>query len=522
MNNPAFNSGSIAVLALTLPYIPRQTYPINHPDAQVGLSRVNYYADPLGLLVLLGPYQGQASNETGRLYLNNLPLALSTDVTKDAVTPLEFRLPVGMLSNGINTLKCTVTRQSGNEDSAELVVLHSLADPAGNDPDPNAGNLLLNIDVNPKSVGPAEAAAGVRVILDYPGKQLYDSLSIDCGGKVITHQIAPTLQDPNPETKPIVRTLYAADFAHAPNDPQFAFKYNVISQVGDFSGTSLTGVFNPQKFWSKSCLIDVHLDRNELEMPILREILTENNDDPAVVDLDKMKGGPLWALIHLIQKVWQAGDEIHLMFTAVDSNGTVVATYEVTLTIGPVPGQMSVDIPSVKVIADSKVSVVYEQIREGKVIGVSEAAEAQVIGRDTSFEDFETWPLRGFTAGEIYDADTMVMSVILGAVGIAESAFLPDNGPNGRVLFNGNARSQISLKLKKICSQVSFMYRYVDYVGSSAHSYDGKGNLLETLPFLPPRDAKQISFTIPGIEQIVIDNFGTSDSFYVDKISLIS
>ncbi|PQP00005.1 hypothetical protein C5612_23930 [Pseudomonas frederiksbergensis] len=389
MNNPAFNSGSIAVLALTLPYIPRQTYPINHLDAQVGLSRVNYYADPLGLLVLLGPYQGQASNETGRLYLNNLPLALSTDVTKDAVTPLEFRLPVGMLSNGINTLKCTVTRQSGNEDSAKLVVLHYLADPAGNDPDPDPGNSLLSIDVNPKSVGPAEAAAGVRVILDYPGKQLYDSLSIDCGGKVITHQIAPTLQDPNPETKPIVRTLYAADFAHAPNDPQFAFKYNVISQVGDFSGTSSTGVFNPQKFWSKSCLIDVHLDRNELEMPILREILTENNDDPAVVDLDKMKGGPLWALIHLIQTIWQAGDEIHLMFTAV-VNGSLVAAHEATLPITQVPGQFAWDIPNDKVIADSIVSVHFEQIRGGKVIGVSKVAEAQVIGKGFAGGD-EDW-----------------------------------------------------------------------------------------------------------------------------------
>lgn len=383
MNNPASNSGSIAVLALTVPYIPRQTYPISHPVAQVGLSRVNYYADPLSLLVLLGPYQGQAGNETGRLYLNNLPLALSTDVTKDAVTPLEFRLPVGMLSKGVNTLKCTVTRQSGNEDSAELIVLHSLVDPAGNDPDPNPGNSLLSIDANPKSVGPTEAVTGVNVTLDYPDKQLYDTLSIDCGGKVITHQIVPTPQDPNPETKPIVRTLYAADFAHAPNNPQFAFKYNVISQVGDFSGTSSTGVFNPQKFWSKECVIDMHLDRNELEMAILREILSESGDNSSIVDLDKLNGGPLWALIHLIASVWQPGDEIRLTFTAVDGNGTVVATYKVTLPIGPVPGQMSVDIPNVKIITDSKVSVVYEQIRGGKVIGVSKVAEAQVRGVGT-------------------------------------------------------------------------------------------------------------------------------------------
>jgi YVTN family beta-propeller protein len=128
------------------------------------------------------------------------------------------------------------------------------------------------------------------------------------------------------------------------------------------------------------CLIDVHLDRKELEMPILREIPTENNDDPAIVDLDKLKGGPLWALVHLIDAIWDVGDEIHLMFTAL-VNGSPVASHEATLPITQVPGQFAWDIPNDKVIADSIVRVSYELRRAGKVIGASKAAKAQVIGQ---------------------------------------------------------------------------------------------------------------------------------------------
>lgn len=378
MNNPA--SASIGIFALTPPFIPLQTSPITHPTADVGLSIVNYYQDPLGLVVLFGPWLGQVKYEVVDLLLNGSPTPVDSEIVMDDTKAVELRLPLGLLTDGVNTFQCRVKRQSGNEDSAELKVLYSVNAPAGEDPVAGVGHSRLSIDVNPKSVGPGEVAKGVILEMDYPHKRLYDTLTIDCGGQIIKHQIVPTPQDPNPETKPVVLTLFANDFANDPNNPQFPIRYNVVSQVGNLSGTSPQGQFTPHDHWSELCLIDVHLDRNELEMAILREILSENNDNPSIVDLGKLNGGPLWALIHLIASVWQPGDEIHLTFTAVDGNGTVVATYEVTLTIGPVPGQMSVDIPNVKIIADSKVHVVYEQIRGGKVIGVSNVAEAQVEG----------------------------------------------------------------------------------------------------------------------------------------------
>ncbi|WP_423205597.1 YncE family protein [Pseudomonas kribbensis] len=383
MNNPASRGGPIVALALTPPYIPSQTYPIIHPVAQVGLSRLNYYADSKGLLVLFGPYLDQEPDETGRIYLNGLPVPTPAQTTVDKTSPLRFLVPSGMLSDGINNLKVRLQRQSGNEDSSELSVLHSLVAPAGNDPDPTPGNSLLNIDVTPKSIGPAEAAAGVKLTMSYLGMALYDLLTINYGGKTLTHQIVPTAQDPNPETKPVVLTFNTADFAHAPNNPQFIFKYNVISQIDDFSGTSSNGVFNPQEFWSKDCVVDLHLDWVELHEAILQEILGDNGDDPAIVDLGKMNGGPLWALIHLINTIWQVEDECDLTFEAL-VNGVVTATHQVKVPVSQVPGQLSVDIPNAKVIPDSTVRVTYTQIREGKVIGVSKEAKAQVIGSATT------------------------------------------------------------------------------------------------------------------------------------------
>ncbi|UFQ02796.1 hypothetical protein [Pseudomonas fitomaticsae] len=389
MNNPASRGGPIVALALTPPYIPSQTYPIIHPVAHVGLSRLNYYADPKGLLVEFGPYQGQERNETGRIYLNGLPVPTPAQTTVDTTSPLEFLVPLGLLSDGINILKVSLQRQSGNEDSSELSVLHSLDAPAGNDTDPNPGNSLLNIDVAPKSIGPAEAAAGVKLTMSYPGMALYDLLTINYGGKTLTHQIVPTAQDPNPETKPVDLTFNTADFAHAPNNPQFIFKYNVISQIDDFSGTSSNGVFNSQEFWSKDCVVNVHLDWAELHEAILQEILGDNGDDPAIVDLGKMNGGPLWALIHLVNTIWQAGDECDLTFEAL-VNGVVTATHQVKVPVSQVPGQLSVDIPNAKVIPDSTVRVTYKQIRGGEIVGVSKIAQARVVG--TGFpEGFEDW-----------------------------------------------------------------------------------------------------------------------------------
>lgn len=492
MNNPASSGGPIVALALTPPDIPSKSYPIIHPVAQVGLSRLNYHADPLWLLVLFGPYWGQLPNESGRMFINGSPAPVPVQITKDTTSPLEFRVPPGLLSDGVNILKVSLQRQSSNEDSAELRVLYSLDAPAGSDTDPNPGNSLLNIDVTPNSIGPVEAAAGVKLKMSWPDMALYDLLTINFGGKTLTHQLVPTAQDPNPETKPVVVPFYTADFAHAPNNPQFIFKYNVTSQIDNFSGTSLNGVFNPQEFWSKDCVVNVHLDWVELLEAILQEILGDNNDDPAIADLGKMNGGPLWALIHLIPSIWQTGDLIHLMFEAW-LNGAMVATHDETFPIGNVPGQFSWPIPNVKVVANSQVKVKFEQVRAGKVIGISKPATASVIGGSpaTIKEDFSLVPTTVLAVGQSANIGKLTIT------NVRHDRIAGDFTGVGPVIYTGESQC---LKINDVVrvslnglSGVEIKYSVRNnQTANPIEFFDASGNSIITVP-----DLTQTPITMP-------------------------
>ncbi|TEA58638.1 hypothetical protein [Pseudomonas sp. CH235] len=391
----ATTSPPIAIFALTPPQVLLKTDPVI--GAHIGVSIVNHYKDPLGMAVLFGPWQGQDLYETVHLHLNNNPKPISSEIVFSISDPVLLRLPAGLLLEDINSLHCTVERLSGNGDtSPSLTVLYDAFAPGGDEQVPGGGHSALAINATPTSVDASQAAQGVLLTLDYPHKHLYDLITVDSGGVETKHRIEPTPTNPNPDlTQPITLTLTTPHFAKDPNNPQFPIKYNVISQTNNYSGTTQLGQFNAQDHWSIPCLIDVHLDWAELLEAILQEILGENGDDPAIVDLGKMNGGPLWALIHLINTIWQAGDQIHLTFEAW-LNGVMVATHDETLPIGNVPGQFSWPIPNVKVVANSQVRVKLEQIRGGKVIGVSREAQARVVGEGLpDIEDFESTPSQG-------------------------------------------------------------------------------------------------------------------------------
>lgn len=522
MNNPA--PVSIAIFALTPPKILRKTDLIFHPVAHIGLSIANHYKDPAGVLVLFGPWLGQAKYETVNLYVSGNPNAVASEIVMDDSTPVELRLPPGLLLEDVNSLHCTVERPSGNTDtSLALNVLYHVYAPGGDDPVAGGGHSALGISVSPTSVDAAQAAQGVTLTLDWPDKHLYDLVTVDCGGVLLTHRIEPTSLDPVPDlTKPVVLTLYTQHFAKDRNNPQFPIKYSVISQTGNFSGTTHQGQFDALDHWSVPCLIDVHLDLVELEMAILREDPTENNDDPAIVDLAKLDGGPLWAFIHLIQPIWQAGDELHLIFTAVDGNGTVVATYEVTLKVGPVPGQMSVDIPNAKVIADSKVSVAYEQIRGGKVIGASRVATAQVTGSPRQgYESLEAVPLQTFS---VNSPRTFPSGLTFTLLSQGEPTLLVKNDPivGHHLQFGAKSRGRFSWNTD--VKRVEFVHFHVGNTGSLVLFYGANGGFVSSQP-LPTSVAEGVpqkfayESTVP-FRWFEIDSKGeiTSTGFHIDEI----
>ncbi|WP_129974314.1 MULTISPECIES: hypothetical protein [unclassified Pseudomonas] len=398
----ATTSPPIAIFALTPPQVLLKTDPVI--GAHIGVSIVNHYKDPLGMAVLFGPWQGQDLYETVHLHLNNNPKPISSEIVFSISDPVLLRLPAGLLLEDINSLHCTVERLSGNGDtSPSLTVLYDAFAPGGDEQVPGGGHSALAINATPTSVDASQAAQGVLLTLDYPHKHLYDLITVDSGGVETKHRIEPTPTNPNPDlTQPITLTLTTPHFAKDPNNPQFPIKYNVISQTNNYSGTTQLGQFNAQDHWSIPCLIDVHLDWAELLEAILQEILGENGDDPKEVDLGKMNGGPLWALIHLINTIWQAGDECDLTFEAL-VNGVVTATHQVKVPVIQVPGQLSVDIPNAKVIPGSTVQVTFKQTRGGKIVGVSKTAEARVVGAGLPELEMDVSPVH--LSAERYYAD---------------------------------------------------------------------------------------------------------------------
>jgi hypothetical protein len=215
----------------------------------------------------------------------------------------------------------------------------------------------------------------VSVSITYKNTQWYDRILVDCNGVLVEHRVLPESVSPLPPIpQHFVILIPRAVLEQGGDDSDFEFKFRVLDYVTNPSGPPT---------WSYVVTADVHLNRLTLPMAVLREIPTENNDDPTIVDLEKMKGGPLWALVHLPDSLWKVGDSIYLLFSA-ELNGVVIARHEETLPITQVPTHLAWDIPHAKVVRDSSVKVLYQLIRHGVIIGTSATANAQVIGRDTS------------------------------------------------------------------------------------------------------------------------------------------
>lgn len=362
------NFRAVKAVELTLPKAPKMVdlVPADvqaHGGATLADTNV---AD--GFLVIMRAYLLQAENDLLKLYLND-DLVSSTTIAKGAEnddTPL--RIPTGVFQKGYNRIKFGIKRTSQEEEfTSDLILLHRTSPPGDTPP-------VLTISVSHDSIGPDEADA-VSVSITYKNTQWYDRILVDCNGVRVEHRVLPESVSPLPPIpQHFVILIPRAVLEQGGDDSDFEFKFRVLDYVTNPSGPPT---------WSDVVTADVHLNRLTLPMAVLREIPTENNDDPTVVDLEKMKGGPLWALVHLPDSLWKVGDSIYLLFSA-ELNGVVIAQHEETLPITQVPTHLAWDIPHAKVVRDSSVNLLYQLIRHGVIIGTSATANAQVIGRDTS------------------------------------------------------------------------------------------------------------------------------------------
>ncbi|MFS2095996.1 hypothetical protein ACCC96_23595 [Pseudomonas sp. Pseusp11] len=336
--------------------------------AHGGIPKAIYDGQSRGLECLVEPWRelqlrswAMAVDDRVDLYVNDdlTPVDGKTIAPGEEQLRVRLYIPHGRLRNGVNRLHYKVVRPSGNgsEDSRDLNVLYYLRSPG--EPAPAGLDLVIPPDVIKDGVSAARAAQGVEFGFTYSNRRAYDRIRFQLGDETIEREITDT-------SVPVIKKLFTDTFQKVGDNPNTLCDYVVIDQLGNSNRS-------PTK------QIDVHLGRTNLSAAILREIPTENIDDPSTVDRAKLNGNPLSALIHLIDTIWKAGDSIKLVFTA-ELNGSVVATHEETSAVTQVPSQFVWSIPNSKIIANSAVKVVYQQIRGSTVIATSTPAIAQVIG----------------------------------------------------------------------------------------------------------------------------------------------
>jgi hypothetical protein len=282
-----------------------------------------------------------------------------------------FDLFESLLRDGrINTLTYKIHRASENERESEpLLILYSRELPGGNDVSGTGDHPGLDISLpaelgDPPRIGKDEVDKGVPVTLFYPFMKAYDAITLELNRERFTF----TLQ-PGEEGKPYVITITRAMFEQASSHPQFPISYTVVDQLN-----------NPthKRRWSRIIKTDVDLERVTLTAPDLSEDPKDSTDDPDTIDLGKLKDF-LYVRVHVLSPLWVARDKLRISYTCTPPTGPVVTDTD-EFTVDRLPFFRQWEVPAAKVLPDSQVQAIYEQVRDGKVIGISRPATARVIG----------------------------------------------------------------------------------------------------------------------------------------------
>ncbi|URM30054.1 YncE family protein [Pseudomonas frederiksbergensis] len=376
------------VLALDLPRVLGATRPVEGAD--IGISMVIYdlVIDGGGATVEVDPPLSGTMNpgDVMALWLVGETAVLESKIIVDVNATTTLRIPKGRLHpNRVNELVYSIQRGSQNigTSAPPLTLLYNKIRPGLKDTKPEIDGHseleLLLPDAIKNGVGPDFVSA--QVCVSYPYCRAYDRISLKCNGELMTYQVgkfeAPQPPDPG---SPLPITVYFTvtraylESAKRPSG-KLDFSYTVTDQLGNTPDTDAV--------WSASQNVDEDLAGTRLPAPILREIQNDPDDDPGLIDLEKLAGNPLLVIVVTADDRFQTGDTINATYTArLEGKPDVVV---------PVSGIIEADefgqkkpcilqVPNDKVVAGSTVTVTYEQLRNSTLIGSSKTAAARVIG----------------------------------------------------------------------------------------------------------------------------------------------
>jgi hypothetical protein len=367
-----------AEVSLYAPFLPDSNTSVARADC--GIAQAFYDQRPNGATVIINPVLGQQPGTTFRIHVNDIMRVDSQQAksTNDAVT---LHIPKNLLRSDpgfVNKLNYSVERTTSPEETYEppLTILYNAVRPGMEDQNGDEGHSELKFElpreVLEDGIDADRAAKGVLCHFCYPYCRPFDRIVLNCNGHDVVWVVHPDEAPATPTSTPtcIERLLEKADLEAAGDHLEFSFTYTVYDEIGN--GADLNSP------WSAAIRVVVDLGGARMTAPDIAEDPDDPHDAPETIDLNKLGNKDLTIQVHVLEPLWATNDTVRVKYTATPGSGPVVA-HTVEEQVGRLPFVHRLMIPNAKVIGDSLVAVLYEQIRGGIVIATSKVARARVI-----------------------------------------------------------------------------------------------------------------------------------------------
>ena len=370
----------MAAPTLDKPIVPGMKEPVTAPqpvDGAVQLALTQL--DPQGVKVFIAPSASTAAGDKLVLRLNGVVVDTKVVGAGEESQQTTLFVPAKQWQDGVNTLEYGFERAGvENETSHPLPLWFHRMRPGGVDMLPgNEGHseLALQIaqSIRDQGVNADRARDGVEVSVSYPLMRPFDTILLNCNGVILTHVVTKAEADSG---LPVVMTIDEATFIAAGDDPDFPLSYTVYDCAGNGPDTN-----NPD---SAVQHIYVNLKGNWYDPPIVSEDVNDAEDDPDILDLDKLDGAPAMAQIYVLRS-WLKGDEIHLTCRFRGGSGGE-ATLTLTDTVKNAPFLYKLPVPNDALSAATGGTAVffYTRVSGGVPLERSEAITVSIVGAATS------------------------------------------------------------------------------------------------------------------------------------------
>ncbi|MCF4996809.1 hypothetical protein GIW70_17770 [Pseudomonas syringae] len=341
---------------LVQPHIPEMKVDILGPEPiDAGLPLALTYLYPEGVKVLIEPAPSASAKDHYVVRLNG-DVATEIEIAEgEASQQATVYVPAELWKDKLNVLEYGLQRATVEiETSQPLQVWFNTERPGQMDRFPDQeGHSELSItvpnEVLEEGVDPERARLGVEVSVFYPLMRAFDMIQLYCNGEVLRHIVN---QDEVEQQQPIRMMIDEATFLAAGDNPQFPVRFTVLDRVGNGPDVNSPDSVTVNLF--------VRVKGTWFDPPIVSEDPNDSEDDPDVIDLEKLAGKPATAQVY-VSRSWLKDDEIQL--TCRFQLGDETERLTLAETVKNVPFMYSLPVPHACFLAAAGGSAVFSYTR---------------------------------------------------------------------------------------------------------------------------------------------------------------